>query len=57
MSEGFLHNIPKNILNKYSQLEIMLNECAIPTIEQSRISAGDKLQKILRKIVEKEKVK
>ncbi|KAK0082063.1 hypothetical protein PV325_011132 [Microctonus aethiopoides] len=55
MSEGFLHDIPKNILNKYSQLEIMLNECAIPTIEQSRISAGDKLQKILREIVEKEK--
>ncbi|KAK0093114.1 hypothetical protein PV326_014276 [Microctonus aethiopoides] len=55
MSEGFLHDIPKNILNKYSQLEIMLNECAISTIEQSRISAGDKLQKILREIVEKEK--
>lgn len=52
--EGLLHNMPINISNRYPELEILLNECAIPPQGKSRIEAGDKLDEILSKIIQEE---
>lgn len=53
---GFLHDVPRNIIEQYPNLEHLIEQCAVYDQLQSRITKGQRLNDLLNSILEKNKI-